>query len=156
MARGDKVYYELLDGHMTTQQYKRIVRYRCVPALKALNGGTLEGITWTQDGAPPHREHSVIEYLEGQFGDRLYALGSQQGEEWPPRSPDLNPLDFWAWGYLKMKVFSYPQPRTLQELKARIRAEIQALTPAMIREACLRGFKRRLDKVILAEGGDIE
>ena len=92
LARGDKVYHELLDGHMTTQQYKRIVRYRCIPRLKALNGGTLEGITWTQDGAPCHREGSVIAYLEGQFGDRLYALGTHLGNEWPPRSPDLNPL----------------------------------------------------------------
>ena len=28
--------------------------------------------------------------------------------EWPPRSPDLTPCDFFLWGYLKNKVFSTP------------------------------------------------
>ncbi|GBN65801.1 hypothetical protein AVEN_85675-1, partial [Araneus ventricosus] len=27
---------------------------------------------------------------------------------WPSRSPDLNPCDFWLWGYLKDVVFSTP------------------------------------------------
>ena len=65
-------------------------------------------------------------------------------------------LDFWAWGYLKHKVFSYPQPRTIAQLKARINQEINALDPAMIRRACLRSFKKRCEKVIQAQGGNIE
>ena len=86
------VYYELMDHYMDTANYKRILRYRCVPALQALNGGNLQGITWTQDGAPCHRERTVMAYLEQKFGDRLYALGTNLGQEWAPRSPDLNPL----------------------------------------------------------------
>ncbi|KAJ8913308.1 hypothetical protein NQ315_010976 [Exocentrus adspersus] len=27
---------------------------------------------------------------------------------WLPRSPDLNPLDFYVWGYLKDKVYATP------------------------------------------------
>ncbi|KAF2367907.1 hypothetical protein FHG87_001352, partial [Trinorchestia longiramus] len=43
--------------------------------------------------------------------------------EWPPRSPDLTPCDFFLWGYLKNKVYFSP-PQDLEELQNRIRSEI--------------------------------
>ena len=39
--------------------------------------------------------------------NRVVALG--HNIEWPFRSPDLTPCDFFRWGYLKKKVFSTPQ-----------------------------------------------
>ncbi|KAJ4447321.1 hypothetical protein ANN_09325 [Periplaneta americana] len=38
---------------------------------------------------------------------------------WPPRSPDLNPLDFYLWGHLKSLVYSSPVP-DLESLRNRI------------------------------------
>jgi hypothetical protein len=35
--------------------------------------------------------------------------------EHPPRSPDLTPLDFFLWDYLKNAIYS-SKPRTLQDL----------------------------------------
>ena len=35
--------------------------------------------------------------------------------EWPPRSPDLTPCDFWLPGYLKSKVYD-PVLATMQQL----------------------------------------
>jgi len=46
--------------------------------------------------------------------------------EWPPRSPDLTPLDFFLWGYLKQKVFSTP-PQDLPTLRRRIVDEVNQL-----------------------------
>ena len=45
---------------------------------------------------------------------------------WPPRSPDLNPCDFFLWGYLKSKVYE-PLPKTLDDLKANIEREIKRI-----------------------------
>ena len=39
---------------------------------------------------------------------------------WPPRSPDLTPLDFSVCGYVKDKVFVPPLSAILEELRARI------------------------------------
>ncbi|CAF5082377.1 unnamed protein product, partial [Rotaria sp. Silwood1] len=39
--------------------------------------------------------------------------------DWPARSPDLTPCDFFLWGYLKDIVFQNP-PATIIELKQRI------------------------------------
>ena len=38
-----------------------------------------------------------MRYLESQFG-------YNRGRDWPARSPDLNPCDFFTWGFLKSKV----------------------------------------------------
>jgi len=35
---------------------------------------------------------------------------------WPPRSPDLSPLDFFLWGHLKAIVYASP-PRSLRQLR---------------------------------------
>jgi len=46
------------------------------------------------------------------------------------RSPNLSICDFSLWGYLKEKVFKH-QPHTLEELKERIREEIDAIPVKM-------------------------
>ena len=84
---------ETIDG----AEYYRLLRYNAIPQLKAINGGTLQGMPWQKDGAKVHRTKQVINYLDGQFGDKMLAFDSRQGVEWPPRSPDLNPLDFFVW-----------------------------------------------------------
>ena len=59
------------------------------------------------------------------FGDRVIALN--RAVEWPPRSPDLTPLDFFLWGYLKSKVYQTPRGESLNELEMRIRQEMNIL-----------------------------
>jgi hypothetical protein len=38
---------------------------------------------------------------------------------WPPRSPDLAPLDFFLWGYMQSLVYDTPE-ETQHDLVARI------------------------------------
>jgi hypothetical protein len=54
-----------------------------------------------QDGVIPHTANETIQALRGVFGeingeDKIISKGL-----WPPRSPDLNPYDFYLWGKLK-------------------------------------------------------
>lgn len=70
-----------------------------------------------QDGAKPHTADKVQSYLKSKFGNRLI-----DKSKWPPRSPDLNPCDFFLWGYLKDRVYK-PMPQNLAELKATIQKE---------------------------------
>ncbi|KOC69125.1 hypothetical protein WH47_07576, partial [Habropoda laboriosa] len=50
----------------------------------------------------------------------------------PPRSPDLTAPDFFLGGYLKERVY-VNKPRTVEELKENIRAEIRRLGPETLR-----------------------
>ena len=67
-----------------------------------------------QDGTTTHKANMVQEWL----GDHLSTKFIDK-KKWPPRSPDLNPCDFYLWGYLKSVVYN-PLPKTLDELKENI------------------------------------
>jgi hypothetical protein len=47
-----------------------------------------------QDGAPSHTANIVQRWCEDNLTDFITK------DEWPPSSPDLNPLDFSIWGYI--------------------------------------------------------
>ena len=56
-----------------------------------------------QDGATGHITRPNMEILRAKFPGNLI---SRYGDiEWPPRSPDLFPLDYFLWGYLKGKTY---------------------------------------------------
>ena len=61
-----------------------------------------EGI-FQRDGAPPHYGTVVREWLNEKFVGRW--IGRRGRIEWPPRSPDLSPCDFFLWGVLKERVY---------------------------------------------------
>ena len=73
---------------------------------------------------------------------------------WPPRSPDLNPCDFYLWGYLKSKVYN-PLPNSLDELKMNIEREIKNISKEELKRVFMN-FEKRCDFLIQAKGGHIE
>lgn len=58
------------------------------------------------------------------FQDRIISRNKTQN--WPPRSYDLTPLDFFLWGYIKTKVYII-KPQTIGELEEEIRSTIREL-----------------------------
>ena len=105
-----------------------------------------------QDGAPPHFATIVRNYLHEQFPGRW--IGRQGTIEWPPRSPDLTPLDFFLWGHLKSVVYRH-RPRNIDELKEAITQEIRNIP----RETLLRvkmSFSERIEKCLEVNGGHFE
>jgi len=49
---------------------------------------------------------------------------SRNGDQnWPPRSCDLTPCDFFLWGFVKYRVYAN-KPQTIPELKVEIRRVI--------------------------------
>ena len=79
--------------------------------------------------ALPHYAAVVREYLDQVFPNRW--IGRRGSKEWPARSPDLNPLDFFLWGYLKSSVYK-DRPNNIDELKDRIKQGTRSVTTAMI------------------------
>ena len=55
----------------------------------------------------------------------LFRFGDQN---WPPRSCDLTPLDFFLWGYLKSKVY-VDNPTTTRALQEEIKRCIDEIQP---------------------------
>lgn len=111
-----------------------------------------EEIWFQQDGAPPHFDVRVREYLNTIFPQRW--IGRRGYIEWPARSPDLSPMDFFLWGHLKSVVYK-DLPQSLEELEDRIRAATQEITPESIQNS-LRSFVDRLGYCQAAEGFQFE
>jgi len=79
---------------------------------------------------------------------------SRSGDvNWPPRSCDLTPLDFFLWGYLKSQVCAN-KPQTIDALKVNITNSIQQIQPVIEnRTSRIRAIKksrgRHLNDVII-------
>ncbi|GBL85682.1 hypothetical protein AVEN_193139-1 [Araneus ventricosus] len=88
------------------------------------------------------------QYLVEEFGEQIIGYGSFQ--EWPPRSSDLTPMNFFLWGYLKQQVYATPPP-TLQDLQRRITDACANVTPAMLHRV-QREVQARVQMCIVADG----
>jgi hypothetical protein len=58
-------------------------------------------------------------------------IGRDGPMPWPPRSPDITPLDFFLWGYVKSSGFRTPV-NGLDDLKTRSRNAISAIPADML------------------------
>ena len=63
--------------------------------------------------------------------------------KWPPRSYDLTPLDYFFGGYLISKVY-VNAPRTIQDFKRNIPAEIEAIDQQLLQKV-IENFDVRMD-----------
>lgn len=123
-----------IDGNLTGEKYLELLM-DLVPALVELYpdenrpDAPSDTLWFQQDEAPPHYQRNVRDYLNDIFPGRW--IGRRGVIEWPARSPDLTPLDYFLWGYLKSKVY-FNRPATIETLKERIRNEIRTITPEMI------------------------
>ena len=77
---------------------------------------------WQQDGATPHTAIISRQLLRRHFSDQRI-IGLHFPQMWPPRSPDINPCDFFLWGHLKDRIFRR-QLNNIDELKEAIQNEI--------------------------------
>ena len=127
-----------------------------IPLAQGLDA--INSYWFMQDGALPHRTNNVFEVLNEHFPSRVLGLGYEQkyggGMDWPPYSPDLNPCDFFLWGYLKDKVYRH-QPTTMDALKIAITHEIRSIDHDILHNV-IDGFESRLHAVIDVEGAHIE
>lgn len=116
---------------------------------KVLKTAEYEKYYFQQDGARPHTATAVQTWLYDKFGQKFV-----DKDLWPPRSPDLNPCDFYLWGHLKQVVYN-PLPKTLDDLKANIEREIKNISKNILKSTFLN-FQKRCELIFSAGGGHIE
>lgn len=145
-----------LDGTLTADRYLQLLQNHVIPAITAIfpgeNGGIDNRIIFQQDGAPPHFAACVREYLNNVFPNKW--IGRRGPMEWPARSPDLSPLDFFLWGHVKNNVYK-ERPRNLDDLKTRITAEMRRIPEDML-ERTIINFKYRLGHCLAVNGAQFE
>ncbi|GFW51567.1 uncharacterized protein TNCV_4212451 [Trichonephila clavipes] len=92
--------------------------------------------------------HSSCHKLKDTFGDHLISRFGPVN--WPPRSCDLAPLDYFLWGYVKSLVYA-EKPQTLDHLEDNIRRVIAEIRPQML-EKVIENWTSRLDYIRASRG----
>ena len=79
-------------------------------------------------GTPAHRSRHTVAYLNANMPELI------EPENWPPNSPDLNPVDYSIWGCLQQLVYREPQ-RDVEHLKEVILCCWAEITQALVDSA---------------------
>ena len=81
-------------------------------------------------------------------------ISSKSDFEWPSNSPDLNPLDYFLWGYVKQKVY-IASHNTLEELSAAVNEALETVPQFMLAKA-INSVSMRLLLCETNNGGHFE
>lgn len=87
------------EGNLTGAGYREMLENVLLDSIEDLPLNVRRSLMYQQDGAPAHNSGVVVEFLNNHFPDKW--LGTNGPIAWPARSPDLTPLDFFVWGYVK-------------------------------------------------------
>ncbi|GFV24951.1 putative DD41D transposase [Trichonephila clavipes] len=126
-------------------QYKARITNFFIPEL---NNDDVQELWFQQDGATCPTARATIDLLKDTFGDRLISRFGLVN--WPPRSCDLTPLDYFLWGYVKSLVYA-DEPQTLDHLEDNIRRVIADIQPQML-EKVIENWTSRLDYIRASRG----
>ncbi|GFY35935.1 DUF4817 domain-containing protein [Trichonephila clavipes] len=136
------------EGHNVTvngDRYRAMIINFFIPEL---NNHDVQELWFQQDGATCHTARAPIDLLKDTFDDRLISRFGPVN--WPPRSCDLTPLDYFLWGYVKSLVYA-DKPQTLDHLEDNIRRVIADIRPQML-EKVIESWKSRLDYIRASRG----
>lgn len=145
--------YVIYDGVLTAARYLNLLRTVVEDFLDNLPLNLRRSCWYQLDGAPAHCTQDVSQELTAMFEDRwIRRLGPWN---WPARSPDLTPLDFYLWGRIKQQVYQTPV-NTREELEARVRAAFDNLSPREVQTATLEGVSSRITQCLNMNGHHFE
>ena len=143
------------DETVNAEAYLKLLQEEVIPDLKALNPvnpGTLDGVYFQQDGAAPHVARHALQWIANHFGHNTISRNTRY--RWSANSPDLSPLDFHLWGFLKDGLRGQDF-ESLGDLKAAIVNAVRAVPQQQCRRV-IEHFTRRLKKCIERNGSHIE
>jgi hypothetical protein len=126
-------------------------RYQVMLALLELPDDEDGELWFQQDGAMALTARTSMALLRERFPGREI---SRFGDiNWPQRSPDLTPPDFFLCAYLKAQCYA-TKPRIVQELKESIIAWVREINVPLL-EWIMGDFVRRLHECVHRYGGHL-
>ena len=131
---------------VNTKVYLDVLKSVVIPWCYQVVGG--RPWVWQQDTVPAHKSKETQAWLQKERYDFV------PFSNWPPSSPDLNPLDYFVWSYVE-NITNMTLHNTKASLIAAIRRVLAELPPALVEKACSQ-FRIRIEAVIEAEGGNNE
>ena len=142
------IFFVDLGTKMNADYYCNVLMKELIPHMNRLVKRT--DYLFMQDGARSHTAKLTIQMMEHQKYLKLL-----QPSDWPPNSPDLNPVDYCIWGILENNVYRGRKITNIKELKEAIIEEWEKIPQDVINN-CIDSFRTRLNRVIENEGRHLE
>ena len=92
-----------------------------------------------QDGSTCHIARFTMDLLRGESGEHFTSRSGPVN--WPPRSCDLTPLDYFLWGYVKAHVYT-DKPASIEALEDNITVFILEKPAEMLERVCQNWTKQ--------------
>ena len=119
------------DAHVNGDTYLEMLIDYILPEIHR-RGLDSSQICYMHDGAPSHITANVRQCLDDNFGSWIgRGEGRNKILSWPPRSPDLNMLDFFLWGVLQHRVHMV-EYESVDEMAAAIVARAREILPVTL------------------------
>jgi hypothetical protein len=134
---------EIFEENLNAESYIRILKKK----KKEIYQKMPHGFIYQHDGHPVHTAGITVAYINKNMPQTL------EPPEWPPYSPDLNPIEN-VWGWLKNQV-SKDLPKTVASLKTSIKKHWKSVTADFL-APFYDSLPNRLQMVIENEGGKIK
>ncbi|GFX04239.1 uncharacterized protein TNCV_3973881 [Trichonephila clavipes] len=141
------------DGPLTSESYTEILSGPLPDFLEdEVSLRDLSRMCYQHDCAPAHKSAQPCTFLAQTFDIRIIDYGGQQ--EWPPRSHDLSPLDFFLWDFIKRRLYDH-ESSSKSDLRNRISMVCRSVIPTILQKLQAK-FLTRVWYRISAEGSHFE
>ena len=112
---------------VTSEEYLELLSKYVYPYI--VTQLSAHDLIFQQDGTRPYFTEEVRADLNTHLPKKW--IGRRGPIEWPPKSQDLSPMNFFVWGYLKNQVYNkkvyVKKLRNVDDLKIRIQEEFTAI-----------------------------
>lgn len=147
------------EGNVDTESYMNLLENHLRNYVEESECGIpFEEVVFHQDGAPAHYAIRTRNFFNEHFRERWIGRSTENDASlinWSARSPDLNPLDFFLWGYLSSIIYEV-RSNTIDELRARVLYAFQRVRLRLRTINITDAFRRRIEMCIQQEGDHIE
>jgi len=143
----------ILPQRLTGDIYANVLQDELPALLENVLLQTRRQMYYQHDGEPTHFSHVIRQYLNHKFPNRWIGRGG--AENWPPRSPDLNPLDYHMWGYRKTMVYAH-KVNTREELLQRMFGSARSIINAAVLCKVTSSLYTRVRIFIQKDGGNFQ
>lgn len=132
-----------LEGNQNQHTYVDLLEEFLIPEIRYAKDEFDSDMIFMQDNAPCHKTKKVMEFL---------ANNEVQTLDWPPQSPDINPIEN-LWSIMKCRrQKKYGMPKTKVDLINQFYDIWEELDGELLEKLC-ESVERRLDAVIRFNGG---